>query len=556
MERPAGLPTGEKLDQFLHQMLNDTGFYARHVMGYNTDAMPGLQGEEGKGGIRQYGPHQQMTEFMDNFSMSLGILMCPRNAYKSSFVNAFWSRCILKYPNFKGMLVMHDLQMARERVQVVRDHLATNEIVRFFFGDLKGKKWEQGNFITSLRQDQGLLDPTLVAAAVGAMRTGGHPDVILFDDIVHRDNIKTPEAIAGVIEDVRYYMALRGGMGIVRDIGTPYRENDAHHFLLEQPDWERLILPVGYEVQQLDDGRRVLEGEDPVWPHYTRKFLEEQLALGFEYFMSQYKLQVVGGIHQSFRRHQFTPTPWKREFEDLTGYILTDVSTAEKEPECLNVLMYVGLDSRRRVTIFDCECGHWGVHEFSDRLINMQQRWSAKLNHAAVCMEQTIATNAYKAVINTKAREKGLRVHILLQKRNQGVLSKDERIKAMEPRFANHEVFVCSTVPRYWVDINKQRLLWDPEGFTDPSTGEKLPDGELVTEFTRFPANVKKDIPDAFAMIDYMDRQTGEVQCHYRKPSRQVQEEAVTRKRVQGAKSPGWGTAAGFYQRAMRNIGG
>lgn len=568
MARPEGLPRGDELDTFVQRMLNDTGFYCRNVMGFHTDSMPELpQSEPGKGGVRSTGNHQKVVSLLDDFSRPLAVIQCPRNAYKSSIVAGYFARNILRHPDFRGLLVMHDMKKAAERVQVVRDHLESNEIVRFLFGSVRGPLWKQQEFVTNLRsrrrskdKGQGLLDPTLAAAAVGgALPTGAHPDVILYDDIVHRDNIKTPEMVASIIEDVRYFNKLRGGMGVVRDVGTPYLETDAHAFLLSQSHWERLILPIGFKVAQHDDGGYYLDGPgdtDPEWPHLSKKFLTQQLGDGFMNFMSQYALQVVGGDHQAFHRGQFTPVSWRAEMETYSGYLLTDIATSDKTEGCLNVLMYVGLDPRRRVTILDCEIGRWGVHEFCDRLLKMQERWRPRLCHVGVCFEQTSAFNAYKSILESKARDQDLRIHLLLQPRNSSEMSKSQRILSLEPRFQAREVFVCDTVPTKWLDTNRLRTLWSPDGYEDPTTGQRYPDGELVVQFTRYPTYRLQDIPDTLAMIDYYDRRTGQVQCFYKKPASQHLAETITRKPVGRGNAPGWGTAKGFYQRATRRIGG
>jgi hypothetical protein len=552
------LPVGPQLDTFVYRVLNDSGYYCRNVIGMNTDmdADGKAIGEKGEGGIRAVGPHQEMVSFVDDMTIELKILLACRHSYKSSLVKGLIERFILRYPNCRILLLMHEQGIAENRVMSIRDELRNNPIIQKLFGDVKGPMWRKDKFITSLREDDSLLDPTLTAASPRSLPTGGHYDLIVCDDIVDNKSVQTIEGINRGIDAIRFIMPLRAHGGMVIDVGTLYAEGDAHHFLLEQPGWERLILDCGYDVQQLDDGRMTLVG-DPRWPNLSRNFLDEQLALGYSFFMSQYKLQVVGGVHQLFKRDQFIPVSWKDEYKDLTGYLLTDVSTADNTVGALNVLAYVGLDELRRMHILDLEVGHWPIGEFCDRLLRMRARWSAKVNHQSELMEQNSANNVYRAQLHAKAKDVGQRLDLIYISMGSGTLSKEQRIGGLQPRFQAREVYVCNdTVPKTWVDESKIKTLWEPEGYIDPVNELRYPDGELVTQFTRFPTAKLRDIPDALAMIDSIDRQTGSMLCFYKKPLRERVPNTIVRKRIGAGGSQSRGTADSFYARASKNLGG
>lgn len=243
---------------------------------------------------------------------------------------------------------------------------------------------------------------------------------------------------------------------------------------------------------------------------------------------------------------------------DLTGYLLTDVAqgtaigavSKEKGKNALNVLMYVGVDERNRVYILDCEVGRWEMLEFCDRYLNMLDRWSAKVNHRVELWEQVNSNTAYASFINLKARERGRRATFAWQRRNSSEKNKDDRILATQVRFQAREVFVVNTVPRTWVSDGEVRSLWEPEGHVDLLKGAKLPSGDLVEQFVRFPNHPLKDIPDAFALIDSYDVETHQRICFWMRPSRLAvsdeQRRTVTSSEVRG------GSSQRFYERVRR----
>ena len=152
---------------FLRQMLTDTGFFCRNVLGMDTDRDPNGNpiGEPGEGGVRDSGPHKELCAFLDDDSNKNSVIWAPRASYKSSIVLGFILRKILAHPNISILMFMHETIMAKERCAKMRDILTSNPIIKHFFGDVKGPKWTADSFTTSLRTDGTLQSPTLWVAS-------------------------------------------------------------------------------------------------------------------------------------------------------------------------------------------------------------------------------------------------------------------------------------------------------------------------------------------------------------------------------------------------------
>jgi hypothetical protein len=564
VKRPPGVPESEA-DQrfFLERMLSDTGFFCRHVLGMDTDRDEhgNATGEVGKGGVRDYGPHQELVSILDDESIKEMVILAPRYSYKSSIAQGFVLRNILAHPDISILMFMHDEDMAIDRCRGIRDTLKKNPIIQWFFGDLEGPSWTQESFVTAWRKDTTLQSPTLWVATPDQGATGGRPNIVLFDDIVSDKNFKTELGLKKGRQCVEHSIPLASRGARYIDIGTPWHPADAHHWCMDR-GWKRFThLDSGFEVVE-QDGALALLGEAR-WPNLSREHLMSIIKKGmtFPFFMSQFQLKVVSGVTQNFARSQFKPEVWRLdEHQDLSGFLLTDIAPSGSETSDLNVLMYVGLDERNHLYILDVEIGHWRMMEFCDRYLNMLQRWQSKVNHRREMWEKTLNYHSYAQWIGVRAKERNIRISIHCEQRNQTVLPKDDRIKGLTVRFQSGEINVMDTVPRMWQDDTKQRLLWDPDSAED-GEGKSMPGGDLVEQFVRWPYHSKKDLPDTLSLIDAMDKQTQARVCSWARPSRHRISDAVQRKKVRETRSNSplrdgapqrLGSAERFYGRVSR----
>jgi hypothetical protein len=294
------------LAEVQRRLESDTGYYARKILGMDKD---GRDGEPGKGGVRPYGPHQEMVELLDNEKKRLLCILMPRNSYKSSILRAYIGRSIIQNPDVAILLCMHDLDKAEERVAEIAKDLTENELIRELYGDLKGPSWkpQSGKFTVSTRpRDSLIMEPTLTACARDALPTGGHYHIIVLDDIVDDQAVRTEEGVANSIRALGFLMPLRlvtgKFLGKVVDVGTVYDDEDVHNYIINRLEgWHVIRHEVGYEVQEQENGKLSLTGENPLFPWLSKEFLEQQLAMGFTRWMSQYKNRMVGNHQGAFK---------------------------------------------------------------------------------------------------------------------------------------------------------------------------------------------------------------------------------------------------------------
>ena len=538
---------------FCERALNDTGFFARNVLGMDTDRDKDGNANSGvgEGGVRDWGPHKQMVDFFDDDSKETTCLWAPRYSYKSSVVKAYITRMVLAHPNISILLLMHDYEEAEERSAQIRDSLLENETIVEMFGDLKGSVWQRKRWTTSMRSDKSTQQPTLTIASPKKAKAGGRFNLIIFDDIVP-ENAPESEAIRKEgIRCVERSLNLKARGTLFKLIGTPYHTEDANHWVVNA-GWDALIdLDVGCEVVKREDGTLGLEGETR-WPNLPKPFLEWYLKKGmtYELFMSQFMLRVVSGLTQAFERTQFQPIPWREcEKRNLTGYLLNDKAPSGSDKGDFNVLMYVGIDQRQRVHILDLEIGHWKMYEFCENYLKMLDKWGSRVTHRCEIWEEDPSYHSYKQHLEITGRARGRKINVVNQKRNQHEKSKRDRIAALALRFQALEVFISDTIPRLWNDGKDLIPLFEPEGYVEPKSDARVPGGDLVTWFVQFPGHPKKDVPDCLALVDAIDRETQTRVCYWVRPSSIGLAEAQQREPAKSAGARGRGSAQRFYDR-------
>lgn len=544
----------------LTRLLSDTGFFARYVLGMDTDRDENGNAIDdtlvGRGGVRDHGPHQEVVEFLDGNEKESLILMAPRASYKSSIARAFIQRKILAHPNISVLLAMHDYGLAEERCTAIREDLVENPVIRELFPHMKGSTWRKDRFVTGLRTDFTGDSPTLFICSPKKTVTSTRPHLIVFDDIVTEEDL-SDKALAAGRRLIEKSLALEARGCQLVDIGTPYHWGDAHHMILASPGWKKLVhLDCGFDVNVSEDKTVTLTGEGR-WPHLTKEYIQSKLGRGmtFATFMSQYKLQVVSGTSQPYHRTHFQPCAWGEEMKQLTGYLLCDAAQGTPEgqkassKQCMNVLAYIGVDHRNHVYLLDIEVGRWQMLEFCNRYIAMRDRWSSKVTHRVEVWEQVVGTTPYAEFIGLQMQKRGDRPQIVWQKRHQGEKNKTQRIAGLQVRFQALEFHVCNTVSRTYVDEGERKMLWDPEGHTDPLTGAKLPGGTLVEQFIRFPyvGPEMMDITDTLSLVDAMDKESGQTVCFHIRPSRQTIPEERRRRNIETRERSG--AADRFFSR-------
>jgi hypothetical protein len=513
----------KELEKWMFHAMTDTGFVARELLGFNYDLdwKTGRRVNDGTGGIRNEPPYTLMTELMQDPDERLVEILAPRGGLKSSCLTADCVRDKIANPDFATLMMSGTDPQVRTKSRAIRKVFDKSEQLRQVFkvDSLRGEPWTVDEWTLSIRQDHTITDPSFKTGSLIRIPTGGHYHRIYLDDLIDWRNCRTPEQLELAKKILHLIMPLRVPGAKIIVTGTRYNPGDIYSYIDSMPGWKKLILGCGFEVEEGKDGLWTLRGDKPMFPHLTKEYLTEQLrTMSFEEFCSQYLNRHVAGLSQAFKREWFQPLEWDNSMTGLTTWIVTDAATSVSKTACLSVAVVVGLDSARRIYLLDAFVGKVEPGQYVDELFALHTKWSARTQMTGWTMETVTLTQVLKSWLDAEARRRGLRLNIRDISRSGGERSKDERIKRLQPKLRAKELFVVSTFPTTYRDQQKVKVLWDPVGFTDSNTQERLPSGELVEEFAQFPYYPWKDIADALADIEYVYK-SGEQACYYRKPA-------------------------------------
>lgn len=518
--------TGLDSPQVLHfkqQVLTDTGYCARHLLGWNFDRVAGRKTNVGTGGIRQTGPHQQQVRFIDEpgdqKKKRFKLLLAPRDyAYKSTTVQSYIVRRLLQNPNLTILYGSVDDTKSDNKSLAVRNSI-TSKRVEFLFGPQRGEPWNVRSWSIASRTDVQQQNQTFTTFTTGQPATGGHFDIIVFDDPIDEEWLSDVSMEKAKVAFQQVYPLLEEG-GELIVVGTLYGDNDLFQYIKDTREFEILSLGAGdnLEISQKADGSYGLDGE-VMWPNMTKDGMEQALRIMQpRRWLAQYMNRIGADLRDLFARFMFQPVKIPRDkFYRLSGYLLVDSATAVNKNACHTAMIYVGLDERRNIYVLDMRVGRWHPSEVVQNFFEMLATWQHLTNHQAETMEVTSANQVYMSNISYEAAARGVRVNVITLTRHGLADSKNARIRRMEVPFRGRRIYVADTVPRFYKDLDGEKLLWNPEGHYDAKSHSYMPDGEFVNQFLRLGVSSRRDLADAFSDIEAIVHKTGAYICPWRK---------------------------------------
>lgn len=549
------------------KILTDTGYCARHLLGWNYDKDDlGEKVNVGSGGVRADGAHLQMTRFVDDPTMQFGLLEAPRGSYKSTILQAFCIRQMLLNPNVRILYGMKTDTKAEEQASAIQRALMLPEVEELFGKQLErpGEAWR---FTLATRTKTNIMEPTMRTMTLESMPTGGHYDFIILDDLIDAENVRTPEAMekASSVRQLLFPLRDKGTKTIF--VGTRYGDGDLYSEIEGIKQYKKLILKAGVRVVQGSKGELDLEigPEGLTFPHLSMRHLKSALLDmqrkgNWYHFSCQYLNEVPVGVMTPFRREMFKVTSLSEDqLRPMSGYLLTDTATSMKEDGCYSVCAYVAVDEVENYYLLDLRVGHWRPAEFVNAYFSVLQNWQKRVNHIGEVWESISLTSVFKTLLEVDARHSRTKSRILeVPRSGSDVLQKTARILRLETMLrTGHFFVVAENIPVRFTDLESEKELFNPEGYVDKKTGVPLPSGELVDEFLRLNAKgQKKDIADALALMMEHDRHTDRRICVFRKPpaSLYANQMDLTDRGLTGHNQERPGSAESWWDRTLKGF--
>lgn len=186
----------------------------------------------------------------------LYMALMPRGTYKTSILMGLVVGAIEKNPNIRILIVTHKQKVSQRRLKQVKFHLTNNVEWQDKYGygwkpAFRDDVWSDSAIVVAKRT-AGLIEPTVDVASVGADMTGSHYDLIIPDDLVNRDNVRTLEQRNNVYDFLDSLQAQLDPGGSMIVTGTRWHVDDA------------------YGRINKDDDIRIANGKQPRYKKFIR----------------------------------------------------------------------------------------------------------------------------------------------------------------------------------------------------------------------------------------------------------------------------------------------
>jgi len=369
----------------------------------------------------------------------------------------------------------HTRPIAKSFLRQIKRDFEQNGLLRNLFPDViwqnpqaQAPKWSEDDGII-LRRKSNPKEATVEAwGLIDGQPTGKHFDIQIYDDVVTRESVTTPDMINKTTAalELSYNLGPTHGRPKRRFIGTRYHMNDTYRVIMKRETASPRLYPA--TVDGTPTG-------DPVLMDAV--VLREKLRdMGPFTFAAQMLQNPTADEAQGFRRE------WLRFYEQNDGrglnkYILVDPAHEKKKGSDYTAVFVVGLGSDRNYYVLDIVRDRLNLYERTETLFRLHRKWKpigvgyekygkdSDIQHMQYMMNQ----NNYHFEVTPLG----------------GRLSKLDRIKRLVPIMAANR-------------------LWLPEHIHSVDYQGKhhnLVEEFLTDEYDSFPVCVHDDMLDALSRI-------------------------------------------------------
>lgn len=434
-------------------------YYKSHFYEFNRDvlAWPDI-----------YEPlHKKVCDFVqDNAKKKKLLILLPRGTFKSSIITigyTLWR--IAQNPSDRILIANATFPMAVQFLGQIKNHLQRNDEFKAIFGDLTATadSWREDRITVSREKSYEQKEPTVSAFGIGGNLVGSHFNVALLDDVVARENITTKDQIEKVKDFYKDSLDLVdanvGGHKEVILIGTTWHWGDLYAWIQDPDngfsnDFAVLRMPA-YEGEWKKG--KLLFPKKLGW----KQLAELKRQQGSSHFSAQYMLDPVPSdksvFKNDFKRYEETDLKGLR----LNKFVAVDPALSEKKEADYSAMICIGVDSQNNWYILDI----WRDQVQPKRLLDQIFYWNEKWRPITFGVETTAFQKVLKYFLYEEMRRRNTSFPV--KELSHTELSKDQRIRGLQPRYEMGTVFHPQKNSMKYSDYLEDELSRFPRGKND-----------------------------------------------------------------------------------------
>ncbi len=398
-----------------------------------------------------------------------------REHYKSTVITfALTIQDILRNPDVTVGIFSHTRPIAKGFLRQIKREFEANEQLRSWFPEIfwedprKAPKWSEDDGLI-VKRNNNPKEATLEAwGLVDGQPTSKHFNVMVYDDVVTRESVTTPDMIAKTTEawELSRNLASEGEGRASRYIGTRYHFNDTY----------KTIMARGIEPRIYPATQNGLVDDDPVLLSKER-LAEKRREMGPYTFASQMLQNPKADETQGFKAEWVQYHEGDVSLGGLNTYIFVDPANEKRKSSDYTAMWVIGLGSDENYYVLEMCRDRWNLTERTRELFRLHRKYRPKgVGYEKYGMQSDIEH------IKDKMRQETYRFTIT---ELGGSSPKLDRIRRLIPLFEQGRVFLPPT-----------QFKTDYEGKTHDLTSVFMEE-----EYKAFPVALHDDMLDALARL-------------------------------------------------------
>jgi predicted phage terminase large subunit-like protein len=354
-----------------------------------------------------------------------------REHYKSTIITfGLTIKDILNDPEITVGIFSHTKPIARAFLRQIKKELEDNLRLQFLFPDIlyrhprkESSNWSEDKGITVKRKTNPKEATIEAHGLVDGQPTSKHFSRLVYDDVVTRESVTTPEMIKKVTESWELSLNLGAEGGVKRYIGTRYHFNDTYRSMMDRGSAIPRIHPATH------DGTI---SRKPVF--LTQESLDNKRRDQGSYVFACQQLQnpkadSVQGFHKEDMRF-YKKTP---DNKDLNIYMLVDPANDKKKKSDYTALWVIGLAQDQNYYVLHFTRKRLGLTERADLVFEMHKKYKP-----IVTGYEEYGIQGDIQHIQYVQDQENYRFDIIPL---GGSMGKNERIRKLVPVYENHRMW-------------------------------------------------------------------------------------------------------------------
>ena len=382
---------------------------------------------------------------------------------------------ILNDPEETFAIFSYTRPIAKAFLRQIKREFEGNEKLRELFPEIlwanphrEAPKWSDDDGIIVKRKGNPKESTIEAWGLVDSQPTSKHFGTMIYDDVVTRDSVTTPDMIRKVVESWETSLNLTKEGGRVRYIGTRWRENDLYRTILDR----RAAIERRYPGTI--DGTP--HGEPVLWSRET--MARKRREMGSFTFASQILQDPKADSTMGFKAEWIRHYEGGGDFGGMNKYLLVDGASSKKKSSDYTSMVVIGLGADRNFYLLDAVRDRLNLRERGDALFALHRRWHPQI----VGYEQY----GMMADIEYHRERMGREVYHFDIIELGGTMSKEDRIGRMIPIFEENRFML----PEVLHKVNYEGISVD------------LVHSFIQEEYLTFPVAQHDDMFDAISRIE------------------------------------------------------